>query len=179
MEKNREKIVQIVIFVIALLIGFGVGFLVFADRGQVEDLLKNAEQEAGDLSLQNKVGDSASTLSVPAEQLPGTQVAISKVTLSTNGWLVVYNDLNGQPGSILGARYYPAGTYENITFNLQVGTTADNTYYVLLHNDDGKVVNSTYGTYEFDHTKDLALTDSTGRKIQNSFTTKSPSARGI
>lgn len=180
MEKNKEKIIQVVIFVVALLIGFGVGFLVFADRNQVEGLLEGAEQEVGDLNLQNKnLSVSASTISIPTEQAPGLFVTVSQIVLETAGWVVVYDDLNGQPGSILGARYYPAGTYQDVNFTLQVGTTAGNTYYALLHSDDGKIVNNVHGTYEFDPAKDLALTNSAGNKIQGSFTTNSPSARGI
>ena len=180
MEKNKDKIIQISIFVVALLLGFGLGFLVFADRNQVEDLLEGAEQEVGDLNLQNNnLNASDSTISIVAEQAPGISVAVDQVVLNNDGWIVVYDDLNDQPGSILGARYYPAGSYKNISFELQVGTTAGNTYYALLHSDDGKIVNSTHGTYEFDPAKDLALTDPTGKKIQSLFTTNSPSARGI
>ena len=64
--------------------------------------------------------------------------------------------MNGEPGNILGAGVFDAGSFEKQEISLLRSTSGDSTYYVKLLKDDGDRI--------FDHTKDLPIKDSVIKK---------------
>ena len=103
------------------------------------------------------------------DQLPGMTVDLSLVTLAQDGWVVVHEDRDGKPGSILGARRFSAGENQSGTVELLRVTQEGKVYYAMLHADDGD--------RQFDHTKDLPLRDPQGNVIVMRFVAASRPAQ--
>lgn len=82
------------------------------------------------------MGDMTGTVAV-ADQNAGMAVAVSKVTLSNAGWVVVREDTGNGMGNILGAQWLPAGTADNVSVDLLRATEANKNYFVALYNDNG------------------------------------------
>jgi hypothetical protein len=101
---------------------------------------------------------------VVADQLAGTQVALTQVTVSESSWIAIQEDNNGLPGVILGAQRFDEGVYTGRTVDLLRGTTAGNTYHAVIRYDDGDK--------DFDHTKDLPVLEGlAGTFVMSTFTT--------
>ena len=114
-------------------------------------------------------GDASGTLQV-RNQPPGDSVLIDAVILAQNGWVVIHEDRDGQPGNILGARRLGEGSHTGEQVALLRGTIGGLIYYAMLHNEDGDGV--------FDHTKDLPLRNESDEIIMAQFETiASPSGR--
>ncbi len=179
--ETKAKFIQVIILVIGILIGLLLGLLLFKNKDRVETFIEDAERQAAGLQLTERQAMEAAnlpTISV-SNQPAGNTVTVDNARLTENGWIAVYTDIDGNPGSILGAQYFPEGTYENITVRLQAPTTAENTYYTIIHGDDGKIVETQFGRHQFDHTVDLPITDAEGNRIKDSFQTISLGARGL
>lgn len=183
--ENKERTIQITLLVVGLIVGFGLGFLVFDGDDNPTNPDQDTEIENGE-SESNSETEGGSTINTSnnssvtvSDQAAGSTVLIDTLSLEQDGWVAIYTDMDGQPGSIIGAQYYPAGEHQNIPVSLQLGTTAGNTYYAVLHADDGKIVETAFGRHEFNHTTDLELTDSSGNEIIDSFSTISLGARGL
>lgn len=71
------------------------------------------------------------------DQKAGISVAISKVTFSDAGWIVVREDTGNGMGSILGAQWLPAGTASDVSVDLLRKTEANKNYFVALYTDNG------------------------------------------
>jgi len=176
--QNKTRLTQVIILIVGILIGLLIGNIFFnKDQAEISTDLTDEETEA--LSLSEEAAGASLASIRTSDQLPGETIIVDEVTLTEPGWIVVYTDLNGTPGSILGAQYFIADTYENLTVRLQAPTTAENTYYAMIHSDDGKIVETQFGRHQFDHTLDLPLVDSEGNKIKDSFRTLSVGARGL
>ena len=114
-------------------------------------------------------GNVSGTLQV-RNQPPGDSVLIDAVILAQNGWVVIHEDRDGQPGNILGARRLGGGSHTGEQVALLRGTIGGLTYYAILHNEDGDGV--------FNHTKDLPLKNESDEIIMMRFETiASPSGR--
>lgn len=97
------------------------------------------------------------------DQFGTTTAVISRVYTDTPSWVVVREDINGNPGNILGASWVPAGETLNLTVELLRAATEGNTYHALVHTDDGN------GGADFDLKTDLPLTDANGDNIMKSY----------
>ncbi|MEX0918869.1 MAG: hypothetical protein WDZ85_02780 [Candidatus Paceibacterota bacterium] len=178
--ENKERKIQIIILIVGLLIGFGAGFLVFSKSGELEELIDQAEQNSRQIDLKQTEMPTLSTWQVAvADQGPGDSVYIETATLPAPGWIAIYDDLTGQPGSNLGARFFDTGEYEGVTVSLLANTVAPGTYYAILHEDDGKIVETSFGRHPFDHTLDPVVTDSAGEVLAEPFEVIIIGARGI
>jgi len=98
------------------------------------------------------------------DQAAGIVTFLSSVTVGQTSWLVVYEDRNGVPGSILGAQRFFAGDYpQGGAVDLLRGMQPGLTYYAVIHHDDA--------SSGFDYKIDVPLRDASGNMIMQSFTT--------
>ncbi|HEY4514933.1 MAG TPA: hypothetical protein VJJ22_02120 [Candidatus Paceibacterota bacterium] len=72
-----------------------------------------------------------------ANQSAGGMVKIDKVSLTSDGWVVIHEDRDGKPGNALGAQRFDKGTYTGGQVELARSTVAGGKYYAMLHMDDG------------------------------------------
>ncbi len=130
-------------------------------------------------SSANKITSTTGNALTVLDQPPGDQVIIDHLTLANPGWVVIYTtDDLGQPGRIMSAQYFDRGDYHTTKMTLLEGTLDDETYWAILHSDDGLVFQTQYGSHPFDYTKDLPLTDASGKKIGVTFKAVSGGSRG-
>jgi hypothetical protein len=101
---------------------------------------------------------------VALDQRPGTSVVVSSLIVEQNGWVVIHKESNGGPGPVIGETYVEAGEYSQVNVSLRESTVDGNTYYAMLHRDDGD--------QRFDISKDAAVQSSVLQgTIMASFTT--------
>lgn len=130
----------------------------------------NDDTQTMDATDKDKTTSNASGMLEARNQPPGDSVLIDAAILVQNGWVVIHEDRNGQPGNILGARRLGEGSHTGEQVALLRGTVGGLTYYAMLHNEDGDGV--------FDHTKDLPLRNESNEIIMARFETiASPSGR--
>lgn len=98
-----------------------------------------------------------------SDQDPGMGVFINSFSLAKDGWVAIHEDSLDNPGNILGARRFAAGTYENGLVELLRATEPGRTYYAMLHRDDGDRI--------FDHSKDLPVPATDGSLVMARFST--------
>jgi hypothetical protein len=96
-----------------------------------------------------------------SDQSAGSTVSIDVLALTERSWAVVYEDMRGRPGSILGAHRYLPGLHTDATVELQRVSEVGNVYYGMIHRDDGND--------EFDHNTDVPLTDESGGPLMIRF----------
>jgi len=64
-------------------------------------------------------------------------VAVESVTSNGSGWLVIHNNLFGNPGGVIGYTAVENGTTTNVTVTVHTLVAAD-TLYAILHRDAGQ-----------------------------------------
>ena len=106
------------------------------------------------------VSSTGATAVAVDEQKAGNTVAVTMLTLSNPGWVVIHEDRNGKPGNVLGATWYQAGIHL-AKVELLRSTVVGGTYYAMIHSDDGDK--------QFDLKKDLPLMDASGNPIMAMF----------
>ena len=149
MEKSViQKIILGAIF--GAFIGFGIAWVYFTDRmpgfnEEVEEVVdrktdENTDQtndvETGSEKLPSSYSDFPELLSVKSQSY-GDVVKIEKAVFDTLGWVVVYEDTDGEPGNILGAGLFRKENGEVGEVPLLRATEQFKKYYVVLHEDDG------------------------------------------
>ena len=101
-------------------------------------------------------------LLVVSNQPAGTIVVTSMVSLGASGWVAVHeNNADGSFGKILGARRFNAGKYFGESIELLRATVEDNSYYVVLHADDGDTM--------FDFSTETPVKDKGGSFVSGTF----------
>lgn len=172
MDRHQQVIAAIVLIIIGGLFGFLLG------RGAADGAFSKEwsvwlpKPPAGEtLSPSTSVGSilvGGNAIAV-SDQAPGVKVAVSFVTLSQDGWIVVHEEREGQPGNILGARRFSAGANQSGGVELLRRTEDGKVYFAMLHADDGD--------RKFDHTKDLPITDPQGNVVLMRFVATSQPAQ--
>jgi hypothetical protein len=182
-EANNSKTQSAV--VAALVIGLLVGFFIgrswgnAGDDGDVDkkvpmENVENASTTKDSKGAEDKLpGEVVKTEAVSTtdatgevtviDQNAGMTVAVSKVTLSNAGWVVVREDTGNGMGNILGALWLPAGTKEGASVELLRTTEAKKNYFVALYTDNGDK--------KFDKTVDLPIAVD-GKVISGIFSAK-------
>lgn len=89
-----------------------------------------------------------------ADQITGEFVAVTNLNIKEDTWVTVYDEVDGQPGHIMGAWLERAvsASPKTIVPLLKRKTEAGKTYFVALIKDDGDM--------EFDMNKDRPTADS-------------------
>jgi hypothetical protein len=97
------------------------------------------------------------------DQAAGQMVGVA-VTLSAASWVAVHEEIDGIPGSILGAARFDAGTSAG-NVRLLRATEPGRQYFVRVYRDDGD--------REFNFAEDVLVTSLNNQPIQDSFQTPS------
>lgn len=166
---KRGKTITIIVIVVALII---VGYLLIGKKVLAPGL--------GDITTDTTTATStlpASVMIEVANQNPSEVVTIQKVILSQPSWIAIYNDREGEPGTIIGAEFLGAGEYLSFPVEIFARTIAGETYYAVLHDDDGVIASTTYGAYPFDYKTDLPY-EKDGAWVMDSFEVLATGARG-
>ena len=173
----------VIVFIVAFLLGYGTSSrLVSRDKGleavtqetsqqgeykapQVASPTVSPVSSVADVSAaigggkMNESQEDAGGMVSADDQAAGSTVSVS-VNASKPVWVVVHEDSEGAPGSILGAQLFATGSHEGVV-DLLRGTEIGQEYYVMLHSDDGD--------RKFDYKKDLPVKDATGAVIMHGF----------
>ena len=159
----------IIAFIVGLIVGFG-SYYVWDTAPFQSDKVSGEEQEevkddqdtlAGD-NLENpstNVGNE-NTITI-GDQPAGMRVVFDSASFSTSVWVAVREDIDGELGSILGARRFDAGTYTDAEIELLRNTLEESKYHVVMYKDDGD--------REFDHKKDTLITRLDGTPVTYEF----------
>jgi plastocyanin len=123
---NKNNIVVGLIIVVLLAGGIFAavqgGVFNFSDRWS-----NNSEQEE-ELDLGNLV--------VVPVQFPGENFMVDFVNLTQSGFVVVYEELEGNPGVSIGSTaLYPEGMYSDFQIPLTRATISGENIYIILHED--------------------------------------------
>ncbi len=162
----------IIAFIIGLIVGFG-SYYVWdtapfqsdkADEAVQEEVEVQKDQEndlVGD-NLENpstNIGD-GNTITMN-DQPAGMRVVLTSASFGTSVWVAVREDIGGEAGSILGAGRFDAGDYTNAEIELLRNTLEESEYLVVMYEDDGD--------REFDHKKDILITQLNGAPVTYGF----------
>ncbi|MDD4761702.1 MAG: hypothetical protein PHZ25_01615 [Candidatus Pacebacteria bacterium] len=160
-SKNNRKIWWILSVISLIVIIFSAYWFIYEKKGNIDDSLV-LEEKTEDQEIKNKI--SPYLLKVE-NQLSGSSVSISSVSLSAPSWIVIREDLDGKMGNILGALWLSLGSYENQTVELLRETVSGKKYYALVFFDDGDK--------KFDQKNDLPFKNDNGEMIISEFKTLS------
>ncbi len=161
-EMNMTKMIfrfAIAIIVLALVVWI---FVVKREKSSELSQIDNAVQNGiaiSDLTSAN----GSDTLSVPTPQDAGMTVLVSSVVVSLPTWVVIYEDINGKPGNVLGAGLFSHGR-ESGSVELLRETLHGKTYYAGQIRDDGDMLYSVQN--------DVAVRDADGNLVLVQFKTR-------
>ncbi|KAA0206368.1 hypothetical protein EDM68_02600 [Candidatus Uhrbacteria bacterium] len=74
---------------------------------------------------------------VALDQRPGSSVTVSSLIVAEDGWVVIHKEVAGKPGPVIGETYIAAGEHTQIGVSLREATVDGETYFAMLHRDDG------------------------------------------
>ena len=114
-------------------------------------------------STTNQIGALGQATIEINNQFDTSTVIVDRALTSQPAWIAIHEDRAGQPGNILGAAWVPAGENLNVQVQLQRAATEGQTYYAIIHTDDGD------GGARFDFKTDLPLTDDNGAPVMKTF----------
>src|ERR1700722_6243121 len=105
-DKNTWYAWIAVAFVLGLILGFLAHWLIIQPASAPAD--SSLSDTASTSMAMNQVeGDNGL---IVADQQAGAAVAVQQVVLQEPGWVSIQDDVNGQPGRILGAALFDKGT---------------------------------------------------------------------
>ncbi len=79
---------------------------------------------------------STANVEVDDQPMVDNTIIVSQVTYEKDGWMVIHNDINGQPGDIAGMERVQAGINDSVIVKLDPKYVT-NTMYAMLHQDNG------------------------------------------
>jgi len=164
---------KIAIFALAaFIIGIGVGFVLAEDTGAPANTDEDIEAATStQATSSNSTRTATTTTSITVNDQPaGETVLVDSATIDRVGWAAVYENRDGEPGNILGARLIPQAGEWSGTIPLLRNTEADRNYFVKLLGDDGD--------RSFNHEEDLPLAGEGGSDVMTEFKTMATSPRG-
>lgn len=105
----------------------------------------------------------APSFTVPSPQDSGMQVAVASASVSQPTWIVVYDNVNSQPGRVLGAELF-FSTTKSGAVDLLRGTLPGQKYFVGESVDDGDKI--------FSIQNDKPVRDAQGNPVWVTFQTR-------
>jgi hypothetical protein len=181
---GNEALKAIVLLLVGFIFGFAAHSFIAADA-QNTDLPQvdtnedvSAINEEGDMQVEGDAIVEETTIDINskphnfelddvtlsiADQVAGPIVLVSKTTLSDASWIAIADNNDGQLGSVLGAHWYPEGSYTDVAVELQrvAGIEAGKSYYGVIYIDDGDKI--------FSLELDTLLTDTDGQIVATEF----------
>lgn len=144
-EQNTDKVTMLIVGVIALIVGFLLGWI--ANGGDSEPKATTEESEKTE-----RVEETGTTTPSEAEtetepvsggdvtvenQAAGKTITVATVAADGDTWIAVRDDINGKPGNILGAKRVSTGTHTNVSVPLLRATESGKSYFIVLFTDNG------------------------------------------
>ncbi len=103
----------------------------------------------------------ANAIYVP-DQIPGEKIAVSFAAFEADGFVVIHEEKNGNPGAVIGkSRLLSAGDNENFSIPISRMSQDGETLFAMLHRDDGDQV--------FNSANDLPITNKDGEPFMMQF----------
>ncbi|TSD02713.1 MAG: hypothetical protein Athens071416_526 [Parcubacteria group bacterium Athens0714_16] len=167
-EMKKIIIVGIIFFIVGFLVSyiFGDGIKNIVSKDNTDPSAQTGETKVFNNKNEIEKTSLGKDTIIVDNQPFGDSIIISKLDLKETVWVTIYEDANGEPGNILGAGVFDAGSFEKQEISLLRSTSGDSTYYVKLLKDDGDRV--------FDHTKDLSVKNiATKKDLITTFKTTS------
>ncbi len=158
MENQNTRLV--ISFVVGLIVGVG-GYWLINHSQTSDDMMMSDTNDTASTTLSTDVSSDTSTV-VVKDQAAGNHVDISELNLTGPSWVAIHDDVDGQPGRILGAGLFDKGTASG-TIDLLRNTVIGKSYIVVVHTDDGDYKHFVPAT-------DKPLLDSAGKMVMTSFT---------
>ncbi len=176
-KSGMGKIVSI--FIAGLVVGFLIGWGWSATRPapttttnttqttsadtQTADTGSSAVSGIGISNTGNVTATGASSFTIPSPQDSGMQVAVASALVTQPTWIVVYDNVNSQPGRVLGAELiFP--TTKSGAVDLLRGTLPGQKYFVGESVDDGDKI--------FSIQNDKPVRDAQGNPVWVTFQTR-------
>lgn len=153
----------VIIATLSFILGFGLAWLIAVNKNGTP--VSEGSENDNEITELTSSEDSI----LVTDQSEGVRVSLSSVVLKEGGWAVIHEDDNGAPGRILGAQLLAAGKWTDSTVELLRGTLAGQTYYAMLHSDNGDRA--------FDPKKDLPITDDEGNPVVMEFKANASAAQ--
>lgn len=83
-------------------------------------------------------GETSTPSVMVSDQAPGESVMLGEVTLASPGFVVVHEETNQAPGSIIGnSRYLEVGSHTDVEVSLNRASEDGEGLYAMVHADDG------------------------------------------
>ncbi|MEX0910265.1 MAG: hypothetical protein WDZ73_00720 [Candidatus Paceibacterota bacterium] len=179
--------INLTIAIVAIVVGLLLGYAVFGNKLIDGDTTPNNETGTSTtdttLDISQTTEETTATkaktttpttegnmLVITEDQPTSDRVNIKTLTLDEGAWVVTFNSTeDGQsPFKIIGAQYFDAGSYTNVTAYITEKLQTDQTYFVALYKDDGLVDPSGNNRHVFNHETDVAFVKN-GGWIMDSF----------
>ena len=132
-ESNQKTII---IATIAFIVGFALAWFISANKTGIDSTAMKGEQSDTSEEVMTAASTTPNFISVK-NQAAGLKVVLEKAAFETAGWVVIHEEDNSAPGRILGAQLFDAGTWADGTVDLLRGTLAGQSYYAVLHSENG------------------------------------------
>ena len=110
-------------------------FVIFKNEAEAPTSAEDEEEQLFEEETEETDGETGSvhedTLKV-IDQEAGGSVLVSEMSLTESRWVVIHEDLDGEPGNILGARLFFEGDTEG-EVSLLRNTSEGGKYYAILY----------------------------------------------
>ncbi len=180
-KKTEDKWgLNLTIAIVAIVVGLLLGYAVFGNKlidGDTNTDTPNATStteitiEDNDATEITNTDTPTGNMSLVVEDQPvNNRVKLDSLELKDGAWVVVFNSTTDgtNPFKIIGAQYFDAGSYTNVTSYITESLVADQTYFAALYKDDGVADPSGKNRHVFNHETDTAFVKD-GKWIMDSF----------
>ncbi len=157
MDWNNQNVRLAISFIVGIIVGVAAYAIVDSNR---ETTRAPRESLTSTTTTSVIEGDNGV---IVQDQSAGNKVDVAQVVLKTPGWVAIHDDVNGQPGRILGAKLFDSGKL-NGNVELLRNTENGKSYFAVLHTDDGNYKS-------FNAQTDTILKNAQGEMIMVKFTT--------
>lgn len=121
----------------------------------------------------NNVSGDATNSIIVNDQLPGDVLFYDNLNLAGDSFVVVRNDVDGEPGEVIGVEFVESGADATGNVELEEPTAEGETYYVELYADtDGD------GTFEEGVDEPITTEDNNVIRVQITTTEDLPESKG-
>ncbi|MDZ7726105.1 MAG: hypothetical protein U5L75_00810 [Candidatus Campbellbacteria bacterium] len=164
---NNNRSIIITVGVLLVLVVAVVALLLTRPSSEEVNPPEQNEEEFNSVS-----GDSENSVIVN-DQIPGDVVFYDSLNLTEDGFVVVRNEVDGEPGEVIGSAFVEAGTDMTGNVELDESTSEGDQYYVELYTDTNE-----NGTFEEDEDERVETEGGSAIRVQITTTVDLPEVKG-